>query len=122
VVTTKYAIFIMRADNKGEGGIMALMALALQGSKENPKRIRFIITVGLLGTVLFYGDSIITPAISYLAPSRVCKLLLRHWPIMCYRLPSRYWVDFSFCKQKAPVKWASYFRRSCVSGFVYLPF
>ncbi|UOA10411.1 potassium transporter Kup [Methylobacter sp. S3L5C] len=67
VVTTKYAIFIMRADNKGEGGIMALMALALQGSKENPKKMRFIVTVGLLGTVLFYGDSIITPAISVLS-------------------------------------------------------
>ena len=67
VVTTKYAIFIMRADNKGEGGIMALMALALQGSKENPKRMRFIVTIGLLGTVLFYGDSIITPAISVLS-------------------------------------------------------
>jgi KUP system potassium uptake protein len=67
VVTTKYAIFIMRADNKGEGGIMALMALALQGSKENPERMRFIVTVGLLGTVLFYGDSIITPAISVLS-------------------------------------------------------
>ncbi|MEY3288793.1 MAG: hypothetical protein RLZZ419_1035 [Pseudomonadota bacterium] len=67
VVTTKYAIFIMRADNKGEGGIMALMALALQGSKDNPKKMRFIVTVGLLGTVLFYGDSIITPAISVLS-------------------------------------------------------
>ena len=67
VVTTKYAIFIMRADNKGEGGIMALMALALQGTKDNPKKMRFIVTVGLLGTVLFYGDSIITPAISVLS-------------------------------------------------------
>ena len=67
VVTTKYAIFIMRADNKGEGGIMALMALALLGTKENPERMRFIVTVGLLGTVLFYGDSIITPAISVLS-------------------------------------------------------
>jgi KUP system potassium uptake protein len=67
VVTTKYAIFIMRADNKGEGGIMALMALALQGSKENPEWTHFIVTVGLLGTVLFYGDSIITPAISVLS-------------------------------------------------------
>ncbi len=67
VVTTKYAIFIMRADNKGEGGIMALMALALQGSKEHPKKMRFIVTVGLIGTVLFYGDSIITPAISVLS-------------------------------------------------------
>jgi len=67
VVTTKYAIFIMRADNNGEGGIMALMALAMLGSKNNPGKIRYIITVGLIGTVLFYGDSIITPAISVLS-------------------------------------------------------
>ncbi|CAD6882094.1 Kup system potassium uptake protein [Methylomonas albis] len=67
VVTTKYAIFIMRADNKGEGGIMALMALALQGSKDNPTRKAFIVTIGLLGASLFYGDSMITPAISVLS-------------------------------------------------------
>ncbi len=67
VVTTKYAIFIMRADNKGEGGIIALMTLALSGSKDNPKRMRFIVTIGLLGASLFYGDSIITPAISVLS-------------------------------------------------------
>ncbi len=67
VVTIKYAIFIMRADNKGEGGIIALIALALQGSKDNPERMRFIITTGLIGAVLFYGDSIITPAISVLS-------------------------------------------------------
>lgn len=67
VVTTKYATFIMRADNKGEGGIIALMALALQGSRDNPKKMRFIVTMGLLGASLFYGDSIITPAISVLS-------------------------------------------------------
>lgn len=67
VVTTKYAIFIMRADNKGEGGIIALMALALQGSRDNPKKMHFIVTIGLLGACLFYGDSIITPAISVLS-------------------------------------------------------
>ncbi|MFA6164771.1 MAG: potassium transporter Kup [Methylobacter sp.] len=67
VVATKYAIFIMRADNKGEGGIMALLALALQGAKFNPQKARFIITTGLIGAVLFYGDSIITPAISVLS-------------------------------------------------------
>lgn len=67
VVTTKYATFIMRANNKGEGGIMALMALALQSAKDNPKKARFIITIGLLGAALFYGDSIITPAISVLS-------------------------------------------------------
>jgi KUP system potassium uptake protein len=67
VVATKYAIFIMRADNKGEGGIMALMTLALHGSHDNPSKMRFIVTIGLLGAALFYGDSIITPAISVLS-------------------------------------------------------
>jgi KUP system potassium uptake protein len=67
VVTTKYAIFIMRADNKGEGGIMALMALALHGSRDKPGRMRFIVTIGLLGAALFYGDGMITPAISVLS-------------------------------------------------------
>ncbi|MGZ5560817.1 MAG: potassium transporter Kup [Methylobacter sp.] len=67
VVTTKYAIFIMRANNKGEGGIMALMSLALQSAKDNEQKARFIITIGLLGAALFYGDSIITPAISVLS-------------------------------------------------------
>jgi KUP system potassium uptake protein len=67
VVTTKYAIFIMRADNKGEGGIMALMVLALRGIGENTTLRHFIVTIGLLGAALFYGDSIITPAISVLS-------------------------------------------------------
>ena len=67
VVTTKYAIFIMRADNKGEGGIMALLALALQTAKNNPRKTQFITVTGLIGAVLFYGDSIITPAISVLS-------------------------------------------------------
>ena len=67
VVTIKYAIFIMRANNKGEGGIMALMALAMYGYLNNPKRQAFIMFIGLLGASLFYGDSIITPAISVLS-------------------------------------------------------
>ena len=67
VVTLKYAIFIMRADNKGEGGIMALLALALQSAKFDTQKVRFIVTTGLIGAVLFYGDSIITPAISVLS-------------------------------------------------------
>lgn len=67
VVATKYATFIMRADNKGEGGIMALMVLAMQGYKDNPQRMLFIAMLGLLGASLFYGDSMITPAISVLS-------------------------------------------------------
>jgi len=67
VVALKYATFIMRADNNGEGGIMALLALALQTARDNPKKAGFIVITGLIGAVLFYGDSIITPAISVLS-------------------------------------------------------
>jgi len=73
--------------------------------------------------VLFYGDSIITPAISVLSAVEGLQIIAPS--LADYVLPITITVlggTFSFCKQKAPVKWASYFRRSCVSGFVYLPF
>ena len=85
VVTIKYAIFIMRADNKGEGGIIALMALALQGSKDNPKKMAFIVTIGLLGASLFFGDSIITPAISVLSAVEGLQIIAP--PLAHYVLP-----------------------------------
>jgi len=66
VVALKYVIFIMRADNKGEGGIMALMALVLHHAKSK-KQIAFLMMLGLFGAALFYGDSVITPAISVLS-------------------------------------------------------
>jgi KUP system potassium uptake protein len=75
VVTTKYTLFIMRADNKGEGGIIALLALALKGSKEHAQRKRLIVTLGILGAALFYGDSIITPAISVLSALEGIKVI-----------------------------------------------
>ncbi|HET6913160.1 MAG TPA: potassium transporter Kup [Rhodanobacteraceae bacterium] len=66
VVTLKYVIFIMRADNKGEGGIMALMALAQRCVRGEP-RLRWAIAVlAIFGAALFYGDGVITPAISVL--------------------------------------------------------
>src|SRR5690606_11663304 len=66
VVSVKYATFILRADNKGEGGIMALMALAQRGVKS--ARMRWVLMViGLLGAALFFGDGVVTPAISVLS-------------------------------------------------------
>ena len=67
VVTIKYVSFIMRADNKGEGGIMALMALAMRPAAEGSRRRGAILMLGLFGTALFYGDALITPAISVLS-------------------------------------------------------
>ena len=65
VVTIKYVIFIMRADNKGEGGVMALMALVMR-IQPDAKRARILMLLGLAGAALFYGDGTITPAISVL--------------------------------------------------------
>ena len=66
-VSIKYVVFIMRADNRGEGGIMAMIALALHDAKGNPKRERIIMLIGLLGAGMFYGDGMVTPAISVLS-------------------------------------------------------
>ena len=66
VVTIKYVIFIMRADNKGEGGIMALMALVVH-AQPGARRARILMLLGLAGAALFYGDGTITPAVSVLS-------------------------------------------------------
>jgi len=66
VISIKYVLFIMRADNHGEGGIMALMALALHRRHRRSHRA-WIVGIGLFGTALFYGDGLITPAISVLS-------------------------------------------------------
>src|SRR5258707_9144791 len=67
VVTLKYVIVIMRTDNRGEGGILALTALALRTTSRTGRRHRWILTAGLVGAALFYGDGVITPAISVLS-------------------------------------------------------
>jgi KUP system potassium uptake protein len=65
-VTIKYVVFVLRADNRGEGGILALMALAQRHAKG--PRIRWAMAlVGIAGASLYFGDGIITPAISVLS-------------------------------------------------------
>jgi KUP system potassium uptake protein len=64
VVTLKYVILILRADNHGEGGGLALTALASEAVKKNPQLRTILLLVGVFGATLFYGDSVITPAIS----------------------------------------------------------
>ncbi|SDB11163.1 K+ potassium transporter [Pseudomonas sp. NFACC23-1] len=67
VVSIKYVLFILRANNQGEGGIMALTALARRAAAPFPKMSRVLVLLGLFGAALFYGDSMITPAISMLS-------------------------------------------------------
>jgi KUP system potassium uptake protein len=67
VVTLKYVTLVMRADNHGEGGLVALLALAMQAVSDRPRLRNFLLLLGVFGAGLFYGDGVITPAISVLS-------------------------------------------------------
>ncbi|RYG08624.1 MAG: potassium transporter Kup, partial [Burkholderiales bacterium] len=67
IVSVKYVVLVLRADNHGEGGLIAMLALASQAVKEKPELRRILLAVGIFGTALFYGDGVITPAISVLS-------------------------------------------------------
>src|SRR5688572_9192821 len=67
VVSLKYVILIMRADNRGEGGIMALIALAASSVREHAQWRLPLMLIGIFGASLFYGDAVLTPAISVLS-------------------------------------------------------
>ncbi|MGR3992395.1 potassium transporter Kup [Pseudomonas sp. 1121_17] len=84
VVSFKYVTFILRADNQGEGGIMALTALATRASAPYPKLRIVMIGCGLVGASLFYGDSLITPAVSVLSAVEGMGLAfdgIDHWVV-----------------------------------------
>lgn len=67
IVSVKYIVFILRADNRGEGGILAMLALLLQRQTPRKKRRALLVALALFGAALLYGDGIITPAISVLS-------------------------------------------------------
>jgi len=67
IVSIKYVLLVLRADNHGEGGLVAMLALASQAVKDKPKLRHVLLMVGIFGTSLFYGDGVITPAISVLS-------------------------------------------------------
>jgi KUP system potassium uptake protein len=66
IVSIKYVALVLRADNHGEGGLVAMLALASQSVKDKPRLRSVLLLVGIFGTCLFYGDGVITPAISVL--------------------------------------------------------
>ncbi len=67
VVSVKYVMLILRADNNGEGGLIAMLALASQAVREQPVLRRRLLLLGIFGTAIFFGDGVITPAISVLS-------------------------------------------------------
>ncbi len=118
-VTVKYVFFIMRADNRGEGGILALMALA-QRSVESP-RLRWILAlIGIAGACLFFGDGIITPAISVLSAVEGLKVVSPHFertvlPISVVILLALFLVQY-----RGTAKMGALFGPICAAWFVVI--
>ncbi|VVE08593.1 potassium transporter Kup [Pandoraea terrigena] len=67
VVSLKYVSFVMRADNRGEGGVLALMALSLRSVRAGSRWASVLMMLGMFGACMFYGDAVITPAISVMS-------------------------------------------------------
>ena len=81
-ISFKYVTIIMRADNNGEGGIMSLLALNLRTNRIAEKKKIYLIALGFIGASLFFGDGIITPAISVLSAIEgisIATPMLNHW-------------------------------------------
>jgi KUP system potassium uptake protein len=78
VISIKYAILIMRADNHGEGGILALLALVSPQRARQSRRHAVMVVIGLVGATLLYGDGVITPAISVLSAIEGIKVYAPH--------------------------------------------
>lgn len=66
IVSIKYVVLVLRADNNGEGGLVAMLTLASRAVADRPRLRHWMLLVGIFGTCLFYGDGVITPAISVL--------------------------------------------------------
>ena len=75
IVSVKYVGILMRADNEGEGGVMALAALAQRLYAGRTQRAGLLLVIGIIGLALFYGDSLITPAISVLSAVEGLKVV-----------------------------------------------
>jgi KUP system potassium uptake protein len=98
IVSVKYVTFIMRADNQGEGGIMALTAL-LDGAKLKRSRVKVtLVMLGIIGASLFYGDGAITPAISVLSAVQGLQVATPSLSSPCCRSP---WPCWSSCSRSS---------------------
>ncbi|AJY67377.1 potassium transporter Kup [Burkholderia glumae] len=98
VVGVKYLMFVMRADNNGEGGVLALMALSLRSVESRRHLTRILMALGIFGACMFYGDAVITPAISVMsavegleiATPQLTHLVL---PITVLILVALFWIQ-----------------------------
>ncbi len=79
IVSLKYVVLVLRADNNGEGGLIAMLALASTAVKDRPALRQTLLAIGIFGTALFYGDGVITPAISVLSAVEGLEVVSPHF-------------------------------------------
>ena len=98
IVSLKYVVLVLRADNGGEGGLIAMLALASQAVKDRPVLRKVLLSVVIFGTCLFYGDGVITPAISVLGAVEGLEVISPQFvkyvvPLTLVILLSLFWVQ-----------------------------
>ncbi len=79
IVSLKYVVLVLRADNEGEGGLVAMLALASRAVADKPRLRHLLLVIGIFGTSLFYGDGVITPAISVLSAVEGLEVVSPHF-------------------------------------------
>jgi len=79
IVSLKYVTLVLRADNGGEGGLIAMLALASTAVKDQPRLRSTLVVIGIFGTAIFYGDGVITPAISVLSAVEGLEVVSPHF-------------------------------------------
>ncbi len=79
IVSIKYVVLVLRADNEGEGGLVAMLALASRAVADKPRLRSVLLVIGIFGTSLFYGDGVITPAISVLSAVEGLEVVSPHF-------------------------------------------
>ncbi|NDC60904.1 MAG: potassium transporter Kup [Betaproteobacteria bacterium] len=98
IISLKYVTLVLRADNKGEGGLVAMLALASSSVRDKPRLRNVLLVVGIFGTCLFYGDGVITPAISVLSAVEGLEVVspnFKKWviPLTLLILLCLFWVQ-----------------------------
>jgi len=90
IVTFKYLIFVLKADNQGEGGVMALTALIKSATGPVKNSRLTLVSIGLFAACLLYGDGMITPAISVLSAVEGIRIITPYSSPMCFPLRSSF--------------------------------
>jgi len=117
IVTLKYVLMLLRADNKGEGGTFSLMSLAQQAA---PQSSALIFGLGIAGASFFYGDAVITPAISVLSAVEGLKLVHPHFETVVVPLALVILFALFYSQSSGTAKVARYFGPICVVWFFAL--